>query len=217
MRDCWYLVGFRHLHLSHTCYWKDSCICWLHFIWCNDQGSSCLCSSWYWVTSYCAIFLYFVLKYFQVFLYLVTIALNSKLLTSFFEIWNVFLFFFFPWCYHVLFLRMFSLSVIPFQLLHIKCDNDEHMFQRPSTFFWCNNEDSPPCLDISSIALTPRSSPDSRLPPGLLIPPPSKSGLPKPASEYSCPRPRVILLCKSFFSFGVFWFFFGFLLFSVVY
>ncbi|XP_071603887.1 PTB domain-containing engulfment adapter protein 1 isoform X5 [Heliangelus exortis] len=75
-------------------------------------------------------------------------------------------------------------------LLHIKCDNDEHMFQRPSTFFWCNNEDSPPCLDISSITLTPRSSPDSRLPPGLLIPPPSKSGLPKPTSEYSCPRPR---------------------------
>nr|XP_005486999.1 PTB domain-containing engulfment adapter protein 1 isoform X2 [Zonotrichia albicollis] len=75
-------------------------------------------------------------------------------------------------------------------LLHIKCDNDEHMFQRTSAFFWCNNEDSPPCLDISSITLTPRSSPDSRLPPGLLIPPPSKSGLPKPASEYSCPRPR---------------------------
>ncbi|XP_048809892.1 PTB domain-containing engulfment adapter protein 1 isoform X1 [Lagopus muta] len=76
-------------------------------------------------------------------------------------------------------------------LLHIKCDNDEHMFQRPSTFFWCNNEDSPPpCLDISSITLTPRSSPDSRLPAGLLIPPPSKSGLPKPSSEYSCPRPR---------------------------
>eukprot|EP00075_Anas_platyrhynchos_P028135 XP_027317388.1 PTB domain-containing engulfment adapter protein 1 [Anas platyrhynchos] len=75
-------------------------------------------------------------------------------------------------------------------LLHIKCDNDEHMFQRPSTFFWCNNEDSPPCLDISSITLTPRSSPDSRLPAGLLIPPPSKSGLPKPTSEYSCPRPR---------------------------
>ncbi|XP_075612253.1 PTB domain-containing engulfment adapter protein 1 isoform X2 [Balearica regulorum gibbericeps] len=75
-------------------------------------------------------------------------------------------------------------------LLHIKCDNDEHMFQRPSTFFWCNNEDSPPCLDISSITLTPRSSPDSRIPSGLLIPPPSKSGLPKPISEYSCPRPR---------------------------
>lgn len=129
---------------------------------------------------------------------------EQQVADKFFEIWNVFLFFFFPWHYHVLFLRMFSLSVIPFQLLHIKCDNDEHMFQRPSTFFWCNNEDSPPCLDISSITLTPRSSPDSRLPPGLLIPPPSKSGLPKPASEYSCPRPRVILLCKSFFSFGVF-------------
>lgn len=110
-------------------------------------------------------------------------------------------FYSFPWRL-IQFLRMFSLSVIPFQLLHIKCDNDEHMFQRPSTFFWCNNEDSPPpCLDISSITLTPRSSPDSRLPAGLLIPPPSKSGLPKPSSEYSCPRPRVILLCKSFLLF----------------
>lgn len=115
-------------------------------------------------------------------------------------------FFFFPWCYRVLVLRMFSLSVISFQLLHIKCDNDEHMFQRPSTFFWCNNEDSPPCLDISSITLTPRSSPDSRLSSGLLIPPPSKSGLPKPTSEYSCPRPRVILLCKSFLCFGFLFF-----------
>lgn len=121
------------------------------------------------------------------------------------------LLFFFPWLCHVLFLRMFSLSVIPFQLLHVKCDNDEHMFQRPSTFFWCNNEDSPPCLDISSITLTPRSSPDSRLPPGLLIPPPSKSGLPKPASEFSCPRPRVILLCKCFFSCFFFWFGLAFL------
>ncbi|XP_074449922.1 PTB domain-containing engulfment adapter protein 1 isoform X1 [Larus michahellis] len=85
-------------------------------------------------------------------------------------------------------LRITQVQASP--LLHIKCDNDEHMFQRPSTFFWCNNEDSPPCLDISSITLTPRSSPDSRLPSGLLIPPPSKSGLPKPTSEYSCPRPR---------------------------
>ncbi|XP_074823859.1 PTB domain-containing engulfment adapter protein 1 isoform X3 [Natator depressus] len=75
-------------------------------------------------------------------------------------------------------------------LLHIKSDNDQHMFQRPSTFFWCNNEDSTPCLDISSITLTPMSSPDSRLSSGLLTPPPSKSGLPKPVNEYSIPRPR---------------------------
>jgi len=146
-----------------------------------------------------------VLKYYLV-LYPVAIVLTSKLQTISFEVWNAFLFFF-PWCCLIQFLRMFSLSVIPFQLLHIKCDNDEHMFQRPSTFFWCNSEDSPPpCLDISSITLTPRSSPDSRLPAGLLIPPPSKSGLPKPSSEYSCPRPRVILLCKSFlfFDFPVF-------------
>ncbi|XP_067405150.1 PTB domain-containing engulfment adapter protein 1 isoform X3 [Emydura macquarii macquarii] len=84
-------------------------------------------------------------------------------------------------------------------LLHIKSDNDQHMFQRPSIFFWCNNEDSTPCLDISSITLTPMSSPDSRLSSGLLTPPPSKSGLPKPVNEYSIPRPRVILLCKNFF------------------
>ncbi|XP_067405154.1 PTB domain-containing engulfment adapter protein 1 isoform X6 [Emydura macquarii macquarii] len=75
-------------------------------------------------------------------------------------------------------------------LLHIKSDNDQHMFQRPSIFFWCNNEDSTPCLDISSITLTPMSSPDSRLSSGLLTPPPSKSGLPKPVNEYSIPRPR---------------------------
>lgn len=156
-------------------------------------------------------FLDFLLKYFQV-LYLVTIAWKNKLLTNFFEVRNVGFFFFFPWCYCVLVLRMVSLSVISFQLLHIKCDNDEHMFQRPSTFFWCNNEDSPPCLDISSITLTPRSSPDSRLSSGLLIPPPSKSGLPKPTSEYSCPRPRVILLCKSFLCFGFLFFWLSFVL-----
>lgn len=72
----------------HTHFWKDAC---LHFIWCNYQGASHLPSSWYWVTCYCGIFLDFALKYFQV-LYLVTIELNSKLLTNFFEVWNVFFF-----------------------------------------------------------------------------------------------------------------------------
>ncbi|XP_044283029.1 PTB domain-containing engulfment adapter protein 1 isoform X2 [Varanus komodoensis] len=75
-------------------------------------------------------------------------------------------------------------------LLHIQSDYECHMFQRPSTFFWGSSEDSAPCLDISSITLTPMSSPDSRQSSGLLTPPPSKSGPPKPVHEYIIPRPR---------------------------
>ncbi|XP_054828450.1 PTB domain-containing engulfment adapter protein 1 isoform X2 [Eublepharis macularius] len=75
-------------------------------------------------------------------------------------------------------------------LLHIKSDYDLHLFQRPSSFFWCSTEDAAPCLDISSITLTPMSSPGSRHSSGLLTPPPSKSGLPKPVHEFSIPRPH---------------------------
>ncbi|XP_078249711.1 PTB domain-containing engulfment adapter protein 1 isoform X7 [Pogona vitticeps] len=85
-------------------------------------------------------------------------------------------------------LRMAHVHTSP--LLHIQSDYECHMFQRPSTFFWCDSEDSAPCLDISSITLTPMSSPDSRQSSGLLTPPPSKSGLPKPVHEHSIPRPR---------------------------
>nr|XP_060636326.1 PTB domain-containing engulfment adapter protein 1 isoform X2 [Anolis sagrei ordinatus] len=85
-------------------------------------------------------------------------------------------------------LRITQIHTSP--LLHIESDYECHMFQRPSTFFWCSNEDSTPCLDISSITFTPVSSPDSRQSSGLLTPPPSKNGLPKPVHEHIIPRPR---------------------------
>ncbi|XP_033024413.1 PTB domain-containing engulfment adapter protein 1 isoform X2 [Lacerta agilis] len=86
-------------------------------------------------------------------------------------------------------LRITQVQTSPL-LLHIESDCEHDMFQRPTTFFWCSNEDSAPCLDISSITLTPMNSPDSRHSSGLLTPPPTKSGLPKPVHEHSIPRPR---------------------------
>ncbi|XP_053216107.1 PTB domain-containing engulfment adapter protein 1 isoform X7 [Podarcis raffonei] len=86
-------------------------------------------------------------------------------------------------------LRITQVQTSPL-LLHIESDYEHDMFQRPATFFWCSNEDSAPCLDISSITLTPMNSPDSRHSSGLLTPPPTKSGLPKPVHEHSIPRPR---------------------------
>ncbi|XP_061464229.1 PTB domain-containing engulfment adapter protein 1 isoform X4 [Rhineura floridana] len=85
-------------------------------------------------------------------------------------------------------LRITQVQTSP--LLHIQSDYEHDMIQRPTTFFWCSNEDSTPCLDISSITLTPMNSPDSRHSSGLLTPPPSKSVLPKPVHEHSIPRPR---------------------------
>ncbi|XP_069471724.1 PTB domain-containing engulfment adapter protein 1 isoform X2 [Ambystoma mexicanum] len=85
-------------------------------------------------------------------------------------------------------LRICDIASSP--LLHIQTSKEQDILQRPSTFFWCNIEASGPCLDICSLALTPMSSPDSRLSPGLLTPPPSRHGLPKPVHEYSLPRPR---------------------------
>lgn len=113
----------------------------------------------------------------------------------------------FPFSFHFCSLEyIFFSSVIPLQLLHLNSDYEHYMFQRPSAFFWCSSEDSAPCLDISSITLTPMSSPDSRQSSGLLTPPPSKSGLPKPVHEYSIPRPRVIqLVTNSQFFFQLFY------------
>ncbi|KAF5910647.1 hypothetical protein HPG69_004736 [Diceros bicornis minor] len=81
-------------------------------------------------------------------------------------------------------------SVIPLQLLHKMSDHEQHGFQRCSSSFWRSSDDSSPCLNISSITVTPVNSPDSRLSLGLLVPPPSKCGLPKPISESSIPRPH---------------------------
>ncbi|XP_075464552.1 PTB domain-containing engulfment adapter protein 1 isoform X3 [Ascaphus truei] len=86
-------------------------------------------------------------------------------------------------------LRISDVTFSP--LLHIQSGIQQCALERPSTFFWCNNEASVPCLDICSITFTPMSSPDSRLSTGLhLTPPPSKNAHPKPSNEYSIPRPR---------------------------
>ncbi|XP_033715857.1 PTB domain-containing engulfment adapter protein 1 isoform X2 [Tursiops truncatus] len=85
-------------------------------------------------------------------------------------------------------LRITQVSTSP--LLHKMSDHEQHGFQRCSPSFWRRTDDSSPCLNISSITVTPVNSPDSRLSLGLLIPPPSKCGLPKPISESSIPRPH---------------------------
>ncbi|XP_069082040.1 PTB domain-containing engulfment adapter protein 1 isoform X4 [Pleurodeles waltl] len=85
-------------------------------------------------------------------------------------------------------LRLSDIASSP--LLHINSATQQDILQRPSTFFWCKHGASVPCLDMCSLTLTPMSSPDSRLSPGLLTAPPSKHGLPKPVNEYSLPRPR---------------------------
>ncbi|XP_035582719.1 PTB domain-containing engulfment adapter protein 1 isoform X4 [Callorhinus ursinus] len=84
-------------------------------------------------------------------------------------------------------LRITQVSTSP--LLHKMSDHEQHGFQRCSSF-WRSSDDSSSCLNISSITVTPVNSPDSRLSLGLLIPPPSKCGLPKPISESSIPRPH---------------------------
>lgn len=65
------------------------------------------------------------------------------------------------------------------------------MLQRPSSLFWCHNVTSFSCLEISSVTLTPMSSPDSNLSAGLLTPPPAKPALSKPPSGACVPRPPV--------------------------
>nr|XP_019838601.1 PREDICTED: PTB domain-containing engulfment adapter protein 1 [Bos indicus] len=86
-------------------------------------------------------------------------------------------------------LRITHVSTPP--LLHKMSDHEQHGFQRCSPSFWHSTDDSSPCLNISSITVTPVNSPDSRLSLGLLIPPPSKRGLPKPDSDNSIPRPHL--------------------------
>ncbi|XP_035629433.1 PTB domain-containing engulfment adapter protein 1 isoform X1 [Oncorhynchus keta] len=78
-------------------------------------------------------------------------------------------------------------------LLHINSTNEAYMLSRPSSLFWCHNLTSFSCLEISSVTLTPMSSPESNLSAGLLTPPPAKSALlPKTADGCSIPRPRVL-------------------------
>ncbi|XP_077010519.1 PTB domain-containing engulfment adapter protein 1 isoform X5 [Tamandua tetradactyla] len=85
-------------------------------------------------------------------------------------------------------LRITQVSTSPLQ--HTASDHDQQGFQKCSPSFWRSSDESSPCLDFSSITVIPINSPDSRLPLRLLMPPPSKSGLPKPVSENSIPRPH---------------------------
>lgn len=70
------------------------------------------------------------------------------------------------------------------------------MLRRPSSLFWFDSITTLSCLEISSVTLTPMSSPESNLSGGLLTPPPAKLPLlpPKPSEGCSIPRPRVKLL-----------------------
>ncbi|KAG9271849.1 PTB domain-containing engulfment adapter protein 1 isoform X1 [Astyanax mexicanus] len=75
-------------------------------------------------------------------------------------------------------------------LLHINSTNEDFMLQRPSSLFWCHNLTSFSCLEISSVTLTPMSSPDSNISAGVLTPPPNKPALPKPLPGVGIPRPQ---------------------------
>ncbi|XP_066542498.1 PTB domain-containing engulfment adapter protein 1 isoform X1 [Hoplias malabaricus] len=75
-------------------------------------------------------------------------------------------------------------------LLHINSTNQDFMLQRPSSLFWCHNLTSFSCLEISSVTLTPMSSPDSSVSAGVLTPPPNKPAPPKPLTGAGVPRPQ---------------------------
>ncbi|XP_041857421.1 PTB domain-containing engulfment adapter protein 1 isoform X3 [Melanotaenia boesemani] len=81
--------------------------------------------------------------------------------------------------------------------LHINAANEAYMLQRPSSLFWCHSITSLSCLEISSVTLTPMSSPESNLSAGLLTPPPAKPALPPPKASEGCsiPRPRAGSIC----------------------
>ncbi|XP_061774393.1 PTB domain-containing engulfment adapter protein 1-like isoform X3 [Nerophis ophidion] len=74
--------------------------------------------------------------------------------------------------------------------LYLNEVNEAYMLQRPSSLFWCHDINS--YLEISSVTLTPMSSPESNLSGGLLTPPPAKPSFlpPKPPEGCGIPRPR---------------------------
>lgn len=79
---------------------------------------------------------------------------------------------------------------------HMNAMDEAYMLRRPSSLFWCDNVTALSCLEISSVTLTPMSSPESNISGGLLTPPPVKPPLltAKPSEGCSIPRPRVKLL-----------------------
>uniref|UniRef100_A0A674N2V7 PTB domain-containing engulfment adapter protein 1 n=2 Tax=Takifugu rubripes TaxID=31033 RepID=A0A674N2V7_TAKRU len=75
---------------------------------------------------------------------------------------------------------------------HMNTVDEAYMLRRPSSLFWFDSITTLSCLEISSVTLTPMSSPESNLSGGLLTPPPAKPPLlpPKPSEGCSIPRPR---------------------------
>lgn len=72
-----------------------------------------------------------------------------------------------------------------FQHLHVNVSNEPYILQKPSALSWCGDDvTSLSSLEISSVTLTPVSSPDSSQSASL----PTHS---QPTSGYIMPRPRV--------------------------
>lgn len=79
---------------------------------------------------------------------------------------------------------------------HMNAGDEAYMLRRPSSLYWFDSITTLSCLEISSVTLTPMSSPESNLSGGLLTPPPAKPLLLPPKLSEGCiiPRPRVKLL-----------------------
>ncbi|KAK6325578.1 PTB domain-containing engulfment adapter protein 1 isoform X2 [Coregonus clupeaformis] len=79
-------------------------------------------------------------------------------------------------------------------LLHLNSSNEAHMLPSPSSMFWGDSVslNALSFLEMSSVALTPASSPDSSISAGLLTPPPTKPAQPRLPLHNGCclPRPR---------------------------
>jgi hypothetical protein len=94
----------------------------------------------------------------------------------------------------------FFLWLISPQLLHLNSSNEADMLPSPSSMFWGDSVslNALSFLEMSSVALTPASSPDSSISAGLLTSPPSKPTQPRLPQHYGgcLPRPRV----NSYFS-----------------
>ncbi|KAK2888948.1 hypothetical protein Q8A67_014323 [Cirrhinus molitorella] len=75
--------------------------------------------------------------------------------------------------------------------LHVNVSNEPYILQKPSALSWCGDDvTSLSSLEISSVTLTPVSSPDSSQSASLLTPPPAKPTHSQPTSGYIVPRPR---------------------------
>lgn len=84
------------------------------------------------------------------------------------------------------------------QHLHVNVSNEPYILQKLSALSWCGDDvTSLSSLEISSVTLTPVSSPDSSQSASLLTPPPAKPTHSQPTSGYIMPRPRVNVSYKN--------------------